>query len=145
MGIALEFAIESYANTPEGSLLENIKAVIAEFERVKINERTSRGRQQKVKSGNGLVHGRPPYGYRQQEQNGKSQLIIHEAEARIVRLIFNWYVLGEENSPPPRSRAITRRLHETDVPAPRHRAVSTKGWSSTSVQHILRNETYAGV
>jgi len=145
LGIELEFAIESYDNSPEGSLQKNIEAVIAEFERVKITERTRQGRQQKVKSGNVLVYGRPPYGYRQQERDGKIQLIIHESEARIVRLIFNWFVLGEEDSPPLSSREIARRLYEQSMPAPSHRLDSTKGWSSATVQHILSNETYAGV
>ncbi len=144
LGIELEFAIEAYDKTPEGSLQKNIKAVIAEFERVKINERTSRGRQQKVKSGSVLVHGRPPYGYRQQEQDGKYHLVIHEAEARIVRLIFSWFVLGEEDSPPLSSREIAKRLHEASMPVP-NRLASTKNWSSATVQHILSNETYAGI
>lgn len=145
LGIELDFAIESYDNSPEDSLQKNIKAVIAEFEGVKINERTRRGRQQKVKSGNVLVHGKPPYGYRLIQQNGKSELTIHEPEARIIRLIFTWFVLGEENTPPLSSREIARRLREASFPRPSHRADSTKGWSSATVQRILCNETYAGV
>src|SRR5829696_7239541 len=46
LGVELEFALESFDSSPEGSLHKNIKAVIAEFERVKINERTKRGRVQ---------------------------------------------------------------------------------------------------
>ena len=89
LGVELEFVLEKYSAFPEGNLHKNIKAVIAEYERVKISERTIHGRRQMVKSGNVLVHGRPPYGYRLQRQNGKSQLAIYEPEARIVQLIFD--------------------------------------------------------
>ena len=145
LGIELEFAIESSDSSPEGSLQKNIKAVIAEFEHVKINERTRRGRHQKVRAGNVLVHRQPPYGYRQQKQDGKVGLAIHEPEARIVRLVFNWFVLGEENTPPLSSREIAKRLYEENIPAPCEREGGTQAWSSATVQQILKNETYAGV
>jgi site-specific DNA recombinase len=103
-GIELEFVLESYDNSPEGSFHKNIKAVIAEFERVKINERTRRGRLQKVKSGSVLVHGKPPYGYRLQERGGKSELIPYEPEARVVKMIFDWYVKGDDDHAPLSSR-----------------------------------------
>ena len=143
-GIKLEFVLESYDNTPEGSLHKNIKAVIAEFERVKINERTKRGRLQKVKAGNVLVHGRPPYGYRLQERDGKSQLIVHEPEAYIVRMIYDWYVNGDDDHVPFSSRAIAQRLHEINVAVPSASEQTRNVWSHTTIQHILTNETYAG-
>ncbi len=145
LGIELEFALESFDNSPEGGLQKNIKAVIAEFERVKINERTRRGRHQKVRAGNVLVHGQPPFGYRQQNRDGKIALAIHESEARIVRLIFNWFVLGEENTPPLSSRKIAKRLCEENIPAPSEREGVSRGWSRSTIQQILKNETYAGV
>lgn len=140
-GIQLEFVLEHYEDTPEGSLHKNIKAVIAEFERVKINERTRRGRQQKVKSGNVLVHGKPPYGYHLQSQDGKSQLALDEAPARIVRMIFDWYTGGDEDHPALSSRTIARQLSQMAIPPPQGGSV----WSSATVQHILSTETYAGV
>ena len=48
----------------ESVLNKNIKAVIAEYERLKISERMSRGRRQKVRDGYVLVGRRSPYGYR---------------------------------------------------------------------------------
>src|SRR5690606_33506078 len=110
--VKLEFVLESYKDTPEGSLHKNIKAVIAEYERVKIIERTVRGRRQKVRNGNILVHGRPPFGYRFKQTARKSELIIHEAEARIIRLIYEWYIRGDNHHGPIASKTIANKLCE---------------------------------
>lgn len=143
--VKLEFVLESYTDTPEGSLHKNIKAVIAEYERVKIIERTVRGRRQKVRSENILVHGRPPYGYRLKQRERKSELIIHEAEARIIRLIYQWYIRGDDHHGPIASKTITKKLSEMGVPLPSFSAHKNDTWSRITVQNILANETYAGV
>lgn len=144
-GIPIEFVLETYADSPEGSFHKNIKAVIAEFERLKINERTRRGRLQKVKSGNVLVHGKPPYGYRVQERAGRSQLVLQESEANVVRMVFEWYVKGDEDHAPLSSRAIAKRLCEMGVPRPSATERHHDSWSPATIQKILRNETYAGI
>lgn len=143
--VEIEFVLESYQDTPEGSLHKNIKAVIAEYERVKIIERTVRGRRQKVRNGNILVHGRPPYGYRYKQQDQMSELIIDDAEARIIRLIYQWYVQGDDDHGPRPSKAIADKLCEMGVPIPSLSNHRNDGWSRITVQNILANETYAGV
>lgn len=143
--VELEFVLESYTDTPEGSLHKNIKAVIAEYERVKIIERTVRGRRQKVRKGNILVHGRPPYGYRLEQKDRKSELIIHEAEARIIRLIYQWYLRGDDHHGPIASKTIANKLCEMGVPLPLLSTQRNNTWSRITVQNILANETYAGV
>lgn len=143
--VELEFVLEAYANTPEGSLHKNIKAVIAEYERVKIIERTVRGRRQKVRNGNVLVHGRPPYGYRLIQRDRKSELRIHEAEARIVRLIYQWYIRGDDSHGPITSRTIAKKLGEMGIPVPSSSTRKNDTWSGITVQNILANETYAGI
>ena len=76
-GAQIEYVMGEYPDTPEGSLNKNIKAVIAEYERLKINERMVRGRRQKIKAGSVMVHGRPPFGYHLDDSTGKSLLIRH--------------------------------------------------------------------
>jgi site-specific DNA recombinase len=49
-GVEVEYILAEYDNTPEGKLNKHIRAVIAEFEREKINQRMIRGRRRKVKS-----------------------------------------------------------------------------------------------
>ena len=90
-GVDVEYVLGEYDDTPEGNMMKNIRAVIAEYERLKIAERTRRGRRRKVKKGHVSVAQQPPYGYRTAENGGKNTLEIYEPEARIIRLIFEWY------------------------------------------------------
>jgi site-specific DNA recombinase len=151
-GVQIEYVLGEYPNTPEGQLNKNIKAVIAEYERLKINERMVRGRRQKVKAGSVLVHGRPPYGYKSVESNGKHSLVIHEPEARIVRMIFDWYTQGDNNSGPLTINDITRKLSKMKIPTPSEsKKIDVRkrrgwgNWSLSTVNNILKTETYSGV
>jgi site-specific DNA recombinase len=146
-GVRIEYVLGEYADTPEGRLNKHIKATIAEFEREKIAERMTRGRRNTVKAGNVLVHGRPPYGYRVSE-DGKT-LVIHEPEARVVRLIFTWYAEGDETGKKLGARAIARELSALSVPTWKdlHGKYKKQGygqWSSGTISTILKNETYCG-
>ena len=40
-GVRIEYVLGEYPDTPEGSLMKNVKASVAEYERLKIIERTS--------------------------------------------------------------------------------------------------------
>ena len=95
-GVEVVYVLANYENTPEGRLNKHIRATIAEYEREKIAERMVRGRRQVVRSGKIMLHGnKPPYGYRLSAD--KKNLIIQEEEAAIVRLMYTWYVDGDEN------------------------------------------------
>jgi site-specific DNA recombinase len=146
-GVEVEYILGEYDDTPEGKLNKHIRAVIAEFEREKINQRMVRGRRQVVKSGKVMLHGdRPPYGYRVED----GMLIIYEPEARIVRLIFTWYVYGDENRKRLGMRAIANRLTGMKVPtwADIHKNGFKKRkrckWNTGTLGAMLSDETYAG-
>lgn len=143
--VQIEYVLGEYPDTPEGSLNKNIKAVIAEYERLKINERMVRGRRQKVKAGNVVIHGRAPYGYRLEEVDGKSQLLVNEDEAQIVRLIYQWYAYGEGKKGPMSARIIARRLTQMGVPIPPVSGRNSEKWSRTTVGRIVNSKTYIGV
>jgi len=143
--VQIEYVMGEYPDTPEGGLNKNIKAVIAEYERLKINERMVRGRRQKVKAGNIVIHGRPPYGYRLEEVDGKSMLVVNEDESPIVRLIYQWYIYGEGNKGPMSPRVIARRLTEMGVPIPPVTGRPSRKWSRTTVNRIVSSKTYIGV
>ena len=150
-GVTIEYAIGAYPDTPEGNLMKHVRATVAEYEREKITERMTRGRRLKVQTGNVVVHGRPPYGYRLANVDGKRALVIHEAEARIVRLIFVWYTQGDGDKGPLSIYAIAKRLTELRVPSradndPKIAKQSEYGrWNRTTVRNILRRESYAGI
>lgn len=148
--VAIEYVLGEYPDTPEGGLNKNIKAVIAEYERLKTVERTTRGRRRSAASGNVLLHGDlAPFGYRPSDD--KKSLVVHEAEAEIVRLVFQWYVEGDENGQRLGHRQIASRLTEMNVPSvmdqgtPRWKRRPVGEWAPTSVGYLLRNETYVGV
>ena len=86
-------------NSPEGQMTENIEGVFNEYWRAKIAEGSMRGRNKKAKTGQCVLGGRPPFGYRVE----KSRTIIHALEAAVVRQVFAWYTYGEDSLPPSRS------------------------------------------
>lgn len=135
---------------PAGKLLEGQMAVFSDWERGEIVRRLAEGRRNAVRSGRVILHGdRPPFGFRLRG----GQLEIYEPEAVIVRWIYTWYVVGDEEVERLICRAITRRLTEEGVPTWRdiHKTGFQKTrrgfgeWSRSSVHKILTNELYVGV
>jgi site-specific DNA recombinase len=147
-GVEVVYVLASYENSPEGRLNKHIRATIAEYEREKIAERMVRGRRQVVKNGKIMLHGdKPPYGYRL-EKDGRN-LEIHEEEAAVVRLIYTWYVEGDEKGRRLSSREIAKRLTQMRVPtwADLRGMFKKRGkgeWSWRLVIRVLESETYAG-
>lgn len=150
-GVRIEYVLTEYDDSPEGRLSKHIRATIAEFEREKIKERLTRGVLNKVKSGSVFVSGRPPYGYSLAKVGDKFTLEIDETEARIIRLIFQWYIVGE-NGRTLTAHEIRARLSELGVPSPfdtqkrSGKKIKKRGeWSFSTVARILRSEVYAGI
>ncbi|EOD00455.1 recombinase family protein [Caldisalinibacter kiritimatiensis] len=91
-----------------------------------------------------------PYGY-EKDPKDKNRLIVDEKAARIIRMIFNWYLQGHG------TQYIARILNKKGVPNPT-RYKQEKGlkfknssktdsyglWNKTTVRRILRNEVYIG-
>ena len=96
-----------------------------------------RGKEISLKSGN-YINGVYPYGYTREwitEGNRKRPtLAIVEEEAKVVRMIFDWYVNEEIGT-----TKICQRLNAMGIPA-------RKGglWKKSSIVHILKNEHYLG-
>lgn len=149
-GVRVEYVLGEYPDTPEGNFMKNVRACVAELERLKITERTTRGRRNKIKEGHVVPTGYPPYGYRFVRQDGWDTLTIHEEEARIVRLIFSWYTQGDETGQQLSLGAIAARLTKMGVPSPgdtknRKRNKGRRGeWYRGTVHQLLKSETYAG-
>jgi site-specific DNA recombinase len=149
-GVEVEYALADYPDTPEGRLNKHIRATIAEYEREKIAERTARGTRNKVKAGSVMVYGHTPYGYQVIDGNGKWKLVVYEPEARIVRLMFDWYANGDENGNILSLADITRRLDKMGVLTRGDKEELSKKrgigkWSRPTIRNMLVNETYAGV
>jgi site-specific DNA recombinase len=145
-GVEIEYVLATYENNLEGDLNKNIRAVVNEYEALKISERMTRGRRVKAKTGSVISHGHAPYGYNLSASGGKTGLIINPKEAEIVRLIFNWVSEGMS------IRGIQRELTRLAVPTPAdsypyktyHKQRGRGEWGRSTIYAILQNESYTG-
>jgi site-specific DNA recombinase len=150
-GVIIEYVIGQYDDSDEGRLQKQIRAAIAEYEKTKILERSKRGKRGKAKSGYVLVGARPPYGYRVRSEPHKAWLEIDEEEARIVQLVYQWYLYGDGRNGPISMLSIAAQLTEMGIPSrgDKYEHVAKKRphavWSGGMIKHILTNEAYIGV
>ncbi len=137
----------------ENNILLVIKGWQGSDERKKIVERTMRGKRTKAQSGKVVVCGHAPYGfaYLRDEKGRVISFAIVEEEARIVRIVYRWYVHGDENGKLLSAHKIAWRLSEMRVPTPSEarggyfRKRGAGMWNIRGVLSIIENEVYAGV
>jgi site-specific DNA recombinase len=116
--VALVSCKESFdTSTPQGQLMLGIFAVLAQFERDLISQRTTDALTERGKR-DGDKGGRLPYGYKRTEKG----IIVIKEEAKMVRRIFKLH----------KQKQSLRDIAK---------AVSTdKQWQHSSIAEILRNE-----
>jgi site-specific DNA recombinase len=133
-------------DSPEGGLMETIEAAFAEFERLKIKERMTRGTRSKLKSGK-AVGQNLPFGYRYAD-DCREVVVEFPDEAAIVRSIYDWYLLDNMSA-----QRIAERLTLQQVPTPSDctpyafNPKTKRGygeWSLSTVLTILGNPAYRG-
>src|SRR5882757_87307 len=137
-GVETLFIRSPRATTAEDQLLLQFQGMIAEYERAQILERSRRGKRHRAQSGEVSVLSNAPYGYRYIRKTDETPAAYHvdEAEARVVRRVYEMYTveglsIGE----------ITRRLNTEAVPT---RWVSAR-WERSVVWGVLRTPAYRGV
>ncbi|MCL2106084.1 MAG: recombinase family protein [Oscillospiraceae bacterium] len=118
--------------TASGRMFLKIIGIFAEFERENIIERVKLGNERKVKEGYTLGGRRVSYGY--DRPKGQEIQTINEAEAFIVRDIFEMYVRQGMSI-----TAIARVLNLRGIPT---KEAST--WTNSQVKDILTNPSYIG-
>ena len=109
------------------------------------------GRVSRAKSGYVVpTGGSAPYGYQAvyDEKEKKWFFEIYEPEARIVRLIFRWFVFGDETGQRMTIADIKTRLDAMGIETRRakkkvKKAAATE-WNGAYLTELLHNETYAG-
>src|SRR6266536_2485985 len=136
-GVELVFLKAPAGVTPEDQLLVQFQGMIAEYERAQIAERCRRGKRHMAQRGGVNVLSGAPYGYRYVRKSDTSAAFyeVIEAEARIVRMVFEIYTQQGLSI-----NAIARLLNE------RQTATRTgKGrWERSTVWGMLRNPAYRG-
>ncbi|MDP9473128.1 MAG: recombinase family protein [Chloroflexota bacterium] len=136
-GITLSFVTEDFEQSAVGKFIRSAKAFAAEVEHEKIRERTVRGRIRRVESGKLIPGGKPLYGYRWIDQDGKSKaaLAIDDSAAAVVRRIFADVASGKS------LRQIARDLVTEGIPTPTGRG---SHWYTSTIAQILHKPAYKG-
>jgi len=141
VGTRIEYVLSGYdTSTLEGSMLDSITGILAEFELLKIKERTSRGKLARAQGSATrpaalLVGNRPLYGYQWRDET-KAAYDINPQTAMVVRRIFDSMLGGDT------LRSIARGLTSDAVPTPTGRM---SVWSIATLAHILKCPSYSGV
>ena len=135
-GVDTLFVKSPRGDSAEDQLLVQFQGMIAEYERAQILERSRRGKRHRAQLGEVSVLSNAPYGYRyiRKTDEAPATYLIEEAEARVVRRIFEMYTveglsIGE----------ITRRLNTERIPTRR-----ASRWERSVVWAVLRNPAYRG-
>ncbi|WP_367649741.1 recombinase family protein [Paenibacillus sp. NEAU-GSW1] len=133
-GADISFTDTEFEKSPEGILFFNIISAIASYELALIRKRTVRGRERAVKELKKIMPMRvAPFGY-DKDENG--QLVINEAEAQFVKMIYEWYVYENLTT-----REIGEKLYAAGAMPKRG---ESKNWSASSIGRILSSEIYIG-
>ena len=106
-GCEVVFLQHPISDDPNDQLLLQIQGAIAEYERAVLGERFRRGKLQRARDGH-YLGGRAPYGYRYvpRQDAVPGHLVVDEAEAELVRMLYGWLV--EERTT---IRQILKRLN----------------------------------
>src|SRR5580692_11238616 len=136
-GVETLFIRSPRATTAEDQLLLQFQGMIAEYERAQILERSRRGKRHRARQGQVSVLSGAPYGYRYVRKcdDAAARYVILDAEAAIVRMVYQSYV-GAGLS----IGAITRQLNDRGVPT--RKQISR--WERSTVWAMLRNPAYKG-
>ncbi len=136
-GARIEYLSMPRPRTEDEQMAQDIRGLLGGWERLKIQRRTMTGKLRKAKSGL-VVGGKAPYGFhylgKTRQTPGSYEAI--EEQTHWVKEIFRWY--GWEGLS---VEAIAKRLSNRNVPT----QSGNRLWRSSTVHHILTNETYAGV
>src|SRR5438477_12359682 len=112
-GVELVFLQAPSGATPEDQLLVQFQGMIAEYERTQIAERSRRGKRHRAQQGVINVLSGAPYGYRyvRKTETSAAYYEVIEAEARVVRLVFETYTKQGLSI-----NAIARMLNQRGIP-----------------------------
>ena len=109
-----------------------------------INRRLQRGRIASVQEGK-FIGSHPPYGYQKKKiEHDKGFTLQPDTEqAKVVKMIFDWYTIGETEE-----GGFLRRIGSTRIAQKLNRmnikSQQGRDWTATSIRQILHNPVYAG-
>jgi len=136
-GVETLFVKSPQGSSPEDQLLVQFQGMIAEYERAQILERSRRGKRHRAHAGEVSVMSGAPYGYHyiRKTDDAPAAYVIDEAEARVVRRVYEMYTVEGLSI-----AEITRRLNSEGIPTRK-----AGRWERSVVWGMLRNPAYRGV
>jgi site-specific DNA recombinase len=134
-GVAWDSVSEDFDNSPQGQILRAVIGGMAELERIKIVERTRRGKMARIESGKYNVGSHAPFGYAWEDPGTKARLVENPVTAPIVRRIFQDIAAGSS------ARQLSLRLTAECVPTPKRLGAK---WYWSTIRTIVRNPLYWG-
>ena len=132
-GVAWDSATEDVDDSPQGQILRAVIGGMAEMERLKLAERTVRGRKARAASGKLLPGTRPPYGYRWRDA-AKGSLDVDPVTGPIIRDAFERIAAGDS------LHGVIRRFRDTGVPT----STGTGQWHAATLRDMLLKSMYFG-
>jgi site-specific DNA recombinase len=135
-GCEVIFTSHSFGTSPAEQMLQQMTGVFAQYERAMITERCRRGRLHRARQGQ-LWMKEGPYGYTYipRTENCPGKLVINQAEAEVVRMIFH-LLIDEQLS----TYQINERLYQSGIRTRR----GNERWSDGTIINLLRNTVYTG-
>src|SRR5215204_4481322 len=117
-------------DSPEGELTDGILDQLAKYEKVKIAERTRRGKLRKAREGRVICGATPTYGFRYNQT--RDGLLINEPEMTVVEKIFRLVADGVA------VRAIQARLYTEGIATPKGGPL----WDDHVLRRMITNDVY---
>lgn len=129
---------KDYEENPENKFALTVFGAVSEFERAKLIERMTRGKQHRLRMGELASQGHICYGYTYARKTDTSApaLVVNEEQAAVVRTVFEMYASGNFSI-----GGISCVLEERGVPA-------YKGgylWDHSRISKMLKTFTYTGM
>lgn len=131
-GVKLRSATEAYSDDPDGRLIENISAVLAEHDNNVKARRTRVGMERALREGRWTFQ--PPLGYLRQGIRRASTLIPDPARAPIVIEAFRLFATG----------TLTKKRTLTKLTALGLKTAKGRPLGAQAFERLLRNPIYAG-
>jgi len=117
--------------SPEGELTTGILDQIARYERLKIAERSRRGKLRKAREGKVIAAKRPHYGYRYNET--RDSYVVDEETMRVVYRIFR--MVGVEGYA---LRGVKRTFEREGLPTPE----GGRDWGTFFIGGAIKDDIY---
>jgi site-specific DNA recombinase len=128
---------KEHEENPEHKLTLQVLGAVSEFERAKITERMMRGKLHRMRKGELASGGVRAFGYDyvRKSDTSPASLVVNEAQAAVVRMIFEMYGSGVGLC------AISEFLEEQRAPTCKTR----RAWNANNIRRMLRSDIYTGV